>query len=64
MSDEGDFVGRESSLRSVLSDHLLVCGDVGTGDLVLSHVALDLLNLRAHALKNTAGRLRDGLELF
>ncbi|CAA9492088.1 MAG: hypothetical protein AVDCRST_MAG05-1941 [uncultured Rubrobacteraceae bacterium] len=48
----------------MLTDHVLVRGDVGAVDLVVRHLALNPLYLRPHLVEDVAGGLRDALQLL
>ena len=51
-------------MPGMLLNRLLVRGDVDTVDLVLYHVAVEPLNLRAKLIEDAAGLLRNGPQLL
>jgi len=55
--DFGNPVRREAALFSVLPHHFFVRSNVDTVNLVLGHITLQPLNLRAEVLENSTGFL-------
>src|SRR6185369_11465407 len=61
--DAVDAIGREATELRVPAHHRLVGRLVHAVDAVARHVALDPLDLRAHAAEHAARLLRNGLEV-
>ena len=64
VADTGHAIGREAALFGVFAHQLFVRGDVDAINLFVGHEAFDPIDFRSEFREDTAGFLRDGVQLL